>query len=194
MARFCPRPANLPVRRHRRGARKHSGWRLRGGFHPGPQDGVPALPRWPAGRDPAAPPGTIGSRLVGRFRDRARGRPMACPIHSDPLEPAGPARRSRRSGTGAGGTLFPFGGPPYLPFQRWGPARPEPVSPVAARHADFTRRSACGTPWRGALALRRARLALAPGRAGGPAPATAVLRKAVPHRPARSAPSHRVGL
>ena len=37
--------------------------------------------------------------------------------------------------------LYPFGGPPYWPFQRWA-RRCEPVDPVAARPTSFTRATA----------------------------------------------------
>ncbi|MEX0808624.1 MAG: ferredoxin [Dongiaceae bacterium] len=95
----------------------------RGYFHPGPGDAVPAL----AGGEPA---GTL--LLLGHA-----GRSMwpafeASPEMSDgapdPLD-----RWSRRLIDGLaqrfGATaLYPFGGPPYLPFQRWA-RRAEPVAP-----------------------------------------------------------------
>ena len=99
------------------------GLALRGGFHPLPVDGVPALPD---GRPTATLllAGTIGSAwwsVFARAPEAADGRP-------DPLD-----RWTRRllgalaADCGAA-ALFPFGGPPYLPFQRWA-RRAEPVAP-----------------------------------------------------------------
>jgi hypothetical protein len=130
------------------------GLALRGGFHPEPQDGVPALSD---GR-PAATlllAGTIGSRWWDVFATA----PEAADGLPDPLD-----RWSRRllaalAEAHGAAALFPFGGPPYLPFQRWA-RRAEPVSPsplgmlihplLGLWHA-----------YRGALAFAE-RLALAP--------------------------------
>jgi hypothetical protein len=99
------------------------GLRLRGGFAVAPDDAVPPL----AGGRAAVTLvllGAIGGSLwpaFSRSPELADGLP-------DPLD-----RWSRRV-VGAlaehcgAAALFPFGGPPYLPFQRWA-ARAEPVAP-----------------------------------------------------------------
>src|SRR5690349_5430638 len=99
------------------------GLALRGGFHPEPPDSVPALP---GGRPTATLllAGTIGSRWWGAFA----AAPEAADGLPDPLD-----RWTRRLLTALAGAygataLYPFGGPPYLPFQRWA-RRAEPVSP-----------------------------------------------------------------
>jgi NAD-dependent dihydropyrimidine dehydrogenase PreA subunit len=94
-----------------------------GAFHPVPADGVPG------------DPGTcvlIGNAGVGMWRAFARdlqgltGQPAV-----DPLDDW--VRRQLTALAGAHGAtaLFPSGGPPFLPFQRWaqraGPARPSPL-------------------------------------------------------------------
>jgi ferredoxin len=84
------------------------GLAVRGGFHPLPEDDVPLLPD---GAD-------IGTLLmVGNagpgFWTRVRTAPEAA--GPDPID-----RWTRRVLTGiADATLFPFGGPPHHPFQRW---------------------------------------------------------------------------
>jgi hypothetical protein len=100
-----------------------AGLRWRGGFHPRPEDAVPAL----ADGRPAATlilAGTVGSAWWARFAAAPEARDGA----ADPLD-----RWSRRllaalAGRYGAAALFPFGGPPYLPFQRWA-ARAEPVAP-----------------------------------------------------------------
>ena len=99
------------------------GLALRGGFHPGSADGVPALPD---GR-PAATlllAGTVGSQWWESFAVA----PEAADGGPDPLD-----RWTRRlladlAARFGAAALFPFGGPPYLPFQRWA-RRAEPVAP-----------------------------------------------------------------
>ncbi|MFO1061932.1 MAG: ferredoxin [Dongiaceae bacterium] len=100
-----------------------AGLAWRGGFHPAPQDGVPALP---GGRAAATLilAGTVGSAWWADFAPSPEARDGA----ADPLD-----RWSRRLLTDlaarhAAAALFPFGGPPYLPFQRWA-GRAEPVAP-----------------------------------------------------------------
>jgi len=100
-----------------------AGLRLRGAFHPQAADGVPAL-----GDGKAAATvillGAVGGSLwpaFSRSPELADGRP-------DALD-----RWSRRVIDGLaralGATaLYPFGGPPWLPFQRWA-LRAEPVAP-----------------------------------------------------------------
>jgi hypothetical protein len=130
------------------------GLALRGGFHPVPQDGVPALPD---GRPTATLllAGTVGSRWWDAFA----AAPEAADGARDPLDRW--TRRLLAALAAAQGAvaLYPFGGPPYLPFQRWA-RRAEPVSPsplgmlihpvIGLWHA-----------YRGALAFPE-RLALAP--------------------------------
>lgn len=94
------------------------GLSARGGFRPGPEDGVPT----PAATVVMA--GSIGGSLWPAFAtapEAGDGRP-------DPLD------RWTRRVLGAlarelsATPLFPFGGPPHLPFQRWA-QRAEPVAP-----------------------------------------------------------------
>ena len=85
-----------------------SGLVVRGGFHPEPADGVPSLPD-------GAPAATV--LMVGNvgpaFWERVRAAPEAA--GPDPID-----RWTTRVLTGLGdGVLFPFGGPPHHPFQRW---------------------------------------------------------------------------
>ena len=98
-----------------------SGLVWRGAFHPAAQDRVPAMPD-------GAPAGTLV--LLG-FAGRAgwpefAAAPEARDGTPDPLD-----RWSRRvigalAAAAGGAALFPFGGPPWLPFQRWA-QRAEPV-------------------------------------------------------------------
>ena len=98
----------------------------RGGFHPAPNDDVPALR---GGR-------TTGTLvLVGNV-----GRPDGDPIWAAFAEARGkfpgtdPMNDWTRASVGgiaaelSATALYPFGGPPHLPFQRWA-MRAEPVSP-----------------------------------------------------------------
>jgi hypothetical protein len=133
----------------------------RGGFHPGPEDGVPPRPD-------GAPAATVllvgnaGPGLWAAFARERRDEP-------DPLD-----GWSRRTVEGlaerlGGWALFPFGGPPYLPFQRWA-RRAEPVHPSplgALIHPEFGLWHA----YRGALAFAE-RLDLPP-RADRPSPCAA---------------------
>jgi hypothetical protein len=98
------------------------GLSLRGAFHPASRDGVPAMPD---GR-PAATLvllGNVGPGLWARFAAESE----LTDGGSDPLD-----RWSERViaalGTALGARpLFPFGGPPYLPFIAWA-KRAEPVA------------------------------------------------------------------
>jgi hypothetical protein len=127
---------------------------LRGGFHPAPDDGVPALTD---GRMPATLllVGNVGASLWPAFSgsvEAADGAP-------DPLN-----RWTQRVIGGIGREvgavpLYPFGGPPYLPFQRWA-MRAEAVAPSPLGiliHPDYGLWHA----YRGALAFAE-RLALPP--------------------------------
>jgi len=90
------------------------GLQLRGGFAPTPADHLPTLPNG----QPAASVwmvGVVGSAFWPHFKASAfysDGLP-------DPLDrwsrAIGEALAARLGGT----ALFPFDGPPYLPFQRW---------------------------------------------------------------------------
>ena len=120
----------------------------RGGFHPQPADRVPPLPE---GKAPASLilVGNVGRAMWQVFAgcaEMADGAPHALD------------RWTRRI-LGAiadevGATaLFPFGGPPYLPFQRWA-MRAEPLAPSPLGiliHPDYGLWHA----YRGALAFAR---------------------------------------
>jgi hypothetical protein len=99
---------------------------LRGGFHPEPADAVPPLADGRPART-LAMIGNIGAaggdpmwRAFAQARARYAGAdPLNCWIR-DAVTPV-----ARAAGAAA---LFPFEGPPYLPFQRWA-MRAEPVFP-----------------------------------------------------------------
>jgi hypothetical protein len=89
------------------------GLALRGGFHPAPGDGAPALDGRPCGTILLL--GNLGGSLWPAFSaspERADGAPHALDRWTrrilDSLAPNFGAT-----------ALFPFGGPPWLPFQRW---------------------------------------------------------------------------
>lgn len=95
-------------------ALRATGLIARGGFHPAPADGVPALPDGRSGRSVIVV-GSVGADMWRAFTaapESADGRP-------DPLD-RWSARVLRdlavRWGAAA---LFPFGGPPYHPFVAW---------------------------------------------------------------------------
>jgi hypothetical protein len=149
------------------------GLHLRGGFHPEADDGVPPLAD---GRTPATLIliGNVGSSLwpafsgsveaddgapdpLNRWTQRVIG-DISCEVGAEPL--------------------FPFGGPPYLPFQRWA-MRAEAVAPSPLGiliHPDHGLWHA----YRGALAFAE-RLAL-PARVDRPRPCDSC-----PDRPCLSA-------
>lgn len=126
----------------------------RGAFHPTAADGVPPLPD-------GAPAGTLV--LLG-FAGRVgwpafAASPEAADGAPDPLD-----RWSRRMATRlaealGGAALFPFGGRPWLPFQRWA----QLAEPVFASPLGLLIHPVWGLwhSYRGALALRD-RLALPP--------------------------------
>lgn len=111
-----------------------SGLRVRGGFHPRPEDGAPRLPD---GR----PVGTL--ILVGDVGGEFWPTFARSPEFADGL-PHRLDRWARRvldhvAAQFGAGALFPFGGPPYLPFQRWA-MRAESVTPSPLGiliHPDF---------------------------------------------------------
>lgn len=126
---------------------------LRGGFHLEAEDDVPSLPD---GRRVATLLliGNAGPAMWARFAESAEHAE-----HDAPLD-----RWTRRVvttiATAVGAhALFPFGGPPHLPFQRWARrAEPVHVSPIKLLiHPDFGLWHA----YRGALAFAD-RLALDP--------------------------------
>src|SRR5262245_51101053 len=99
------------------------GLALRGGFHPEAADGVPAL----AG---GGMPGTV--LLIGNIGGSLWPAFSRSPEFTDgaahPLD-RWTRRVLERTAASLGATaLFPFSGPPYLPFQRWA-MRAEPVAP-----------------------------------------------------------------
>ncbi len=102
-----------------------SGLAARGGFHPEAGDGVPPKDGRP-----------VGTLILAGWVDRGgwrafRASPEVSDGEPDPLD-----RWSRRTlneiARALGGhALFPFEGPPYLPFQRWaGRAEPLAASPL----------------------------------------------------------------
>jgi hypothetical protein len=98
-----------------------AGLRWRGAFHPRRDDGVPSLPT-------GEPVGTLV--LLGFTGSAGWPAFAAAPEAADGLPD--PLDRWSRRVVGAlaeavgGLALFPFGGPPWLPFQRWA-ARAEPL-------------------------------------------------------------------
>ncbi|MBV9524098.1 MAG: 4Fe-4S dicluster domain-containing protein [Alphaproteobacteria bacterium] len=131
-----------------------AGIAFRGAFHPEVEDGVPPLP------DGAAVATLALLGVVGRGSWPAfAGSPEACDGHPDPLD-----RWSRRVIDGLAEkvgavALYPFRGPPWLPFQRWA-QKAEPVhsSPLGILiHPDW----GLWHGYRGALGFRE-RLELPP--------------------------------
>jgi hypothetical protein len=99
------------------------GLQLRGAFHPESTDGVPGLP---TGRIPGTLVlvGNVGSGLWAVFAQSAEAQDGA----PHPLNRWTQRVLDRIAAEIDAVTLFPFGGPPYLPFQRWA-MRAEPVAP-----------------------------------------------------------------
>lgn len=109
-----------------------------GAFHPEPDDGVPG------------DPGTlvlVGNAGPAMWRAFAAGRPAG----ADPLDAWTRQELCAIARDLGASALFPFGGPPYLPFQRWaqtaGPAQPSPLGILI--HPDYGLWHA----YRGALAF-----------------------------------------
>jgi ferredoxin len=125
---------------------------LRGGFHPEPEDSVPVLPNGPL-------PGTLV--LIGNVGVSLWAAFSQCPEANDgaphPLNRWTQRILDQIAGEVGAVPLFPFGGPPYWPFQRWarraGPVAPSPLGILI--HADYGLWHA----YRGALAFAE-RLAL----------------------------------
>ncbi len=130
-----------------------SGLVLRGAFHPAPEDGVPAMADGRAAATVVLV-GNVGSSIWPVFSDQG--------LASDAENPldrwAEKVLTEAAAGFGAE-ARFPFGGPPYLPFQRWAMRAdevfPSPIGPLI--HPDYGLWHA----YRGAL-LFAARLALPP--------------------------------
>ena len=129
-----------------------AGLALRGEFHPGPGDEVPAF-------GDGSPVGTL---LLLGWTGPAQwpvfaGSPEALDALPDPLD-----RWSRRvvgslAAAFGGAALYPFGGPPWHPFQRWA-MRSEPVFVSPLRLLIHPDRGLWHS-YRGAVAMRE-RLAL----------------------------------
>ena len=124
------------------------GLHARGGFRPRPEDGVPVLP----GGEPSAALVMVGNAGPGTWRELARS-----PEHADGAAHA-LDRWSSRIVTAiadrfAAHALFPFGGPPHHPFQRWAmradDVHQSPIGPLI--HAEFGLWHA----YRGALSFSR---------------------------------------
>lgn len=102
---------------------------VRGGFHPEPEDAVPGDPGALVMVGNAGPAmWDVFARLRDRYADQMN------PLDAWITDTVGEVARN----VGAE-ALFPFGGPPYLPFQRWarraGPVHPSPVGVLV--HPDF---------------------------------------------------------
>ena len=119
----------------------NTGLIVRGGFHPDPTDGVPGDP------GTLVLVGNVGPEMWAAFsRDRASYSDCANPL-DDWVRDQLTSLAERVGAT----PLFPFGGPPFLPFQRWA-QKAEPVfpSPLGVLiHPDYGLWHA----WRGALAF-----------------------------------------
>ncbi len=117
----------------------------RGGFHPRDTDGVPALP----GGQATATLVLAGNVGAARWEVFSNQRQAA----DEPNALDGWSRRVLTPLAEAlgGHALFPFGGPPHLPFQRWAqraePVHPSPIGPLI--HPDHGLWHA----YRGALAF-----------------------------------------
>ncbi len=118
-----------------------SGLLLRGGFHPEPSDGVPGDPGTLVLVGNAGPAMWRAFAADGdRYGDRANA-----------LDDWVRDVLTGIAGEAGATALFPFGGPPFLPFQRWA-QRAEPVHPSPLGiliHPDFGLWHA----YRGALAF-----------------------------------------
>ena len=92
---------------------ERTGLRVRGGFHPGPED---AVPRLRSGAEPGTLilVGNVGSSVWEPF---AAAGFIGCSEH--PLDDWSREVVSALARALAAEPLFPFGGPPFLPFIRW---------------------------------------------------------------------------
>ncbi|TQV77728.1 hypothetical protein [Denitrobaculum tricleocarpae] len=142
-----------------------SGLSLRGGFHPSAEDGVPLLKTGAPARTLLLL-GNVDDGMWQAFRASPEGRDGGS-SHAHPLSDPdlGPLDRwSRRVITGLAEDLgaepvFPFGGPPYFPFQAWArksePVWPSPLGLLVQRDYGLWH------AYRGALCFA-ARIALPP--------------------------------
>jgi hypothetical protein len=106
---------------------------LRGGFHPGPEDRLPALPGGQSARTLLLL-GFVGPEGWAAFSTSAEA---GLPEH--PLDGWTRHVTEELAARLAAGALFPFEGPPYWPFQRWAMrAEPVAVSPLGILiHPDY---------------------------------------------------------
>lgn len=115
---------------------------LFGAFHPAPNDAVPGDPGTLA---------LVGNAGPAMWQAFARDPHGATAGGGDPLDRWIEAGLTAVAGRLGATALFPFGGPPFLPFQRWaqraGPARPSPLGLLI--HPDYGLWHA----YRGALAF-----------------------------------------
>ena len=98
-----------------------TGLMVRGGFHPTPDDKIPGNPA------SLVLLGNAGPALWQKFNPTKM-------VEPDPLD-SWTRRIVENLGKALGvATLFPFEGPPYLPFQRWAqqcePVYPSPIGPL----------------------------------------------------------------
>ncbi len=103
-----------------------TGLLVRGGFHPGPEDGVPG------GAETVVLVGNAGPSMWAAFaaaagpKDRENGPNPLDDWTRGVLAPVAGALGAR--------ALYPFEGPPYLPFQRWalktGGVHVSPIGPL----------------------------------------------------------------
>ena len=117
----------------------------RGGFHPRAGDEVPPLP----GGAPVATlvlVGNAGPSMWRAFEAARSGGPERDPLDAWTRLVVGEAARALGAHP-----MFPFAGPPWLPFQRWAqraePVSPSPIGPLI--HPDYGLWHA----YRGALAF-----------------------------------------
>ena len=107
-----------------------TGLLVRGGFHPGPDDGVPGGPRGEP--ETVVLVGNAGPSMWAAFaaatgpKDRENGPNPLDDWTRGVLAPVAGALGAR--------ALYPFDGPPYLPFQRWalntGGVHVSPIGPL----------------------------------------------------------------
>lgn len=122
---------------------------LLGAFHPEAADAVPALSDGRACRTLLLV-GNVGGSLWTRFS----AAPEAGDGAADPLDRWSARVIGALAAAAGGEALFPFGGPPYLPFQRWAKrGAPLGQSPLGMLiHPDYGLWHA----YRGAIALAEA--------------------------------------
>ena len=117
-----------------------------GGFHPTPGDGVPPMPDGQA----VASLVLVGNAGPGMW-ERCAGAPELADGEADPLDRWTRRVLDRVAADLGAMAVFPFGGPPYLPFVRWAKrAAPVAESPLGILiHPDYGLWHA----YRGALAF-----------------------------------------